>query len=97
GGGAAAAACGNRSVAELVTLRPFAGWPERSPARLVATATITINDAAASILTRRPVPQNTSEHQRSNIASSFDPGCPSSPDRLQVLRSERPWSAIPTA
>src|ERR1700731_3489316 len=90
-GGAAAGTCGNRLVTELVTLRLFAGWPETSPARLVAAASTTINDAAAKVFHTFPAPPNVSRHQPSNpIASSFDPTdlCPSSPDRRVFLSPE---------
>src|ERR1700730_9344266 len=83
-GGGAAGTCGNRLVTELVTLRLFPGWPETSPARLVAAASTTINDAAAKVFHTLPAPPNVSRHQPSNpIASSFDPTglCPSSPHR----------------
>src|SRR5216684_7573598 len=99
-GGGAPAPCGNRLLTELVTLRLFAGWPETSPARLVAAASIKINDATANVFHTLPVPPNVSRHQPSNpIASSFNPetfarlpqtDASCSPERV-------PAQAVPTA
>src|SRR5262249_22391736 len=80
GGLAAPVGCGRTFVTELVmlvtelvTLRPLAGWPQLSPARLLAAASVIINVAAAKVFQVLPVPPNISRHQPSNPIASPPP------------------------